>query len=91
MKQGGTADFVDSSLAEKISLPGHFLSTNFRARCATQSHSRKEFFMHINATPEQILPYAGKYRMYPLSAELLSDMRTPIEVLRALQSVSGHV
>ena len=47
--------------------------------------------MHIKDTPEQILPYAGKYRMYPLSAELLSDMRTPIEVLRALQSVSGHV
>ena len=47
--------------------------------------------MHITATMEQIRPYVGKYRTYPLSAEIFSDMRTPIEVLRALQSVSEHV
>ena len=47
--------------------------------------------MHITENMEQICPYVGKYRTYPLSAEILSDLRTPIEVLRALQSVSGHV
>ena len=47
--------------------------------------------MNITPNPDQIRPYAGKYRVYPLSAEILSDMRTPLEVLRALQNVSGHV
>lgn len=46
--------------------------------------------MKIATTLEQIRPYVGKYRIYPLSCEILSDMRTPIEVLRALQNVSGH-
>lgn len=47
--------------------------------------------MKITVTPEQIRPYVGSYRTFPVSGELLSDMRTPIEVLRALQKVSGHV
>lgn len=47
--------------------------------------------MNIPTSIDQIRPYAGRYRVYPLSAEILSDMRTPIEVLRALQYVSGHV
>lgn len=47
--------------------------------------------MKITAAPEQIRSYVGAYRTYPVSAEMMSDMRTPIEVLRALQKVSGHV
>ncbi len=47
--------------------------------------------MKISATPEQIRPYLGRYRSYPLSTEILSDMRTPIEVLRSLEQVSDHV
>ncbi len=47
--------------------------------------------MRITVTPKQIRPYVGEYRTYPVSAELLSDMRTPLEVMRALQKVSGHV
>lgn len=47
--------------------------------------------MKISATPQQIRPYLGRYRSYPLSTEILSDMRTPIEVLRSLEQVSDHV
>ena len=47
--------------------------------------------MKISPSPDVIRPYIGKYRTYPLSMEILSDMRTPIEVLRVLQNVSGHV
>ena len=47
--------------------------------------------MKIMPSLEQIRPFAGAYRVYPLCAEILSDMRTPLEVLRTLQNVSGHV
>ena len=47
--------------------------------------------MKICPSPDVIRPYIGKYRTYPLSAQILSDMRTPMEVLRVLQNVSGHV
>ena len=47
--------------------------------------------MNITASMEQIGGYAGRYSVYPLSAEILSDLRTPIEVLQALRNVSGHV
>ena len=47
--------------------------------------------MKIMPGLEQIRPFAGAYRVYPLCAEILSDMRTPLEVLRTLQNVSGHV
>ena len=47
--------------------------------------------MKISPSPDVIRPYIGKYRTYPLSAQILSDMRTPMEVLRVLQNVSGHV
>lgn len=33
---------------------------------------------------------AGEYRTLPVSTELLSDVRTPMEVLRALKYVSSH-
>lgn len=32
----------------------------------------------------------GTYRMIPVGREILSDIRTPLEVLRALQTVSDH-
>ena len=47
--------------------------------------------MKISPSPDVIRPYIGKYRTYPLSAQILSDMCTPMEVLRVLQNVSGHV
>ena len=47
--------------------------------------------MKISPSPDVIRPYIGKYRTYPLSAQILSDMRTPMEVLRVLKNVSGHV
>lgn len=48
--------------------------------------------MNLQASPEEIASYAEKgYRIYPLSCEILSDMRTPLEVLRILQNVSSHV
>ena len=33
---------------------------------------------------------SGDYRLIPVCREILSDIRTPIEVLRALQNVSDH-
>ena len=45
-------------------------------------------------TPDlnQIKEYAlsGEYKTVPVSMEILSDIKTPIEVLRILQNVSGH-
>ncbi len=32
----------------------------------------------------------GKYRCMPVSTQILSDVKTPIEVLRILKNVSGH-
>ena len=36
------------------------------------------------------LPADGGYRYVPVSMEILSDIKTPIEVLRILKNVSGH-
>ena len=33
---------------------------------------------------------SGNYGMIPVSREILADIRTPVEVLRALQNVSTH-
>ena len=48
--------------------------------------------MTINLTLEQAKQYrdSGKYRCIPLSTELYSDMRTPLQVLTVLQKVSSH-
>ena len=32
----------------------------------------------------------GTYKCVPVSMEILSDVKTPIEVLRILKNVSGH-
>ena len=46
----------------------------------------------IHPTLEEVKALAaeGSYRTVPVSAEILSDIRTPIEVLRILKNVSGH-
>ena len=36
------------------------------------------------------LKKTGEYKTVPISMEILSDIRTPIEVLRILKNVSGH-
>ena len=33
---------------------------------------------------------SGQYRLIPVSREIFSDIRTPVEVLRSLQNVSSH-
>ncbi len=37
------------------------------------------------------LAASGEYRTAPVAAEILADLRTPIEVLRILKSISSHV
>lgn len=46
--------------------------------------------MNLNLTLEQAKQYCGKYRCIPLSTEIHSDMRTPLQVLTVLQNVSSH-
>lgn len=38
----------------------------------------------------QSIADTGRYKTAPVTMEILSDIRTPIEVLRILQSISGH-
>lgn len=49
--------------------------------------------MKIQPTLEECkkLAASGAYGVIPVSTEIYSDMTTPIEVLRILQKVSGHV
>ncbi len=46
----------------------------------------------LKPTLEEIKAYAndGRYRAAPVSMEILSDIRTPIEVLRILKNISTH-
>ncbi len=48
---------------------------------------------NITITPslEELRSYQGEYKFCPVKAEILSDIRTPIEVLRILKGVSDHV
>ncbi len=39
---------------------------------------------------EELKQYVGKYDIVPVYKEILSDVRTPIAVLRALKNVSSH-
>lgn len=41
-------------------------------------------------TKEQAAQYAGEYKKIPVSMSMLSDLRTPVEVMRALKKVSRH-
>ena len=49
--------------------------------------------MLIRPSFEEAAAFAapGSFRVVPVSCEILSDSRTPLEVLRILQNVSGHV
>ena len=49
--------------------------------------------MKITPTLEECKNIAaeGSYGVIPISTELYADMTTPIEVLRILKKVSGHV
>ena len=49
--------------------------------------------MKITPTLEEckIIAAEGSYGVIPISTELYADMTTPIEVLRILKKVSGHV
>lgn len=48
--------------------------------------------MNIRPTAAEAATFAqsGQYRSLPVSTEILADVKTPIEVLRILQNVSGH-
>ena len=50
--------------------------------------------MKMKISPElgEVKEYAaaGKYRVLPVSCEILSDIRTPIEALRILKNISAH-
>ena len=48
--------------------------------------------MKIIPSKEEIKKYSesGKYDVFPLSAEILSDICTPIEAVRILKNVSIH-
>ena len=46
--------------------------------------------MQINLTLDEARKYCGDYRCIPLSTEIYSDMKTPVEVLTILQNVSSH-
>ena len=49
--------------------------------------------MNIVPSLEEVKRYAaeGKYNIFPVSLEILSDFITPIEVIRILKNVSTHV
>ena len=40
---------------------------------------------------EELYDYKDQYRYVPVKKEILSDIRTPIEVLRILKGKSEHV
>ena len=56
------------------------------------SNETKEALDMIRPGLEEIkaLAAAGEYKTVPVSTEILSDIKTPIEVLRILKNVSGH-
>lgn len=41
-------------------------------------------------TLEQAKEYRDRYQIVPISREIMSDIRTPIEVLRILKNYSRH-
>lgn len=48
--------------------------------------------MKIHTTLEEVKTYAqmGEYKIFPVSASILSDIRTPIQVLQILKNISTH-
>ena len=48
--------------------------------------------MQLKPSPEKLREIAatGNFKVIPVATEILSDIRTPIEVLRILKNVSAH-
>ena len=48
--------------------------------------------MNITPNLEEVkkISAEGDYKIFPLSCEILSDIRTPIEVLQILKNISAH-
>ena len=42
------------------------------------------------STYEEILSLAKGYKTIPVSCQILSDIKTPIQVLRSLKAISSH-
>ena len=64
-----------------------------------QKRSIKDFFVAQKEGPSMIRPNldqvkelaaGGSYGVVPISTEILSDIKTPIAVLRILKNISGH-
>ena len=66
-------------------IPGHACSLFLSAERRTCMQIRPSFEEAVSFTA------SGSFRVVPVSCEILSDSRTPLEVLRILQNVSGHV
>lgn len=94
---------VDSSLTEDYSagdffcdpdrdqfLPGGIDPASSIVRLVRQE---RRAFMLIRPSFEEAAAFAdsGAFRVVPVSCEILSDSCTPLELLRILQNVSGHV
>ena len=66
-----------------------FITNIFRDILMEVSWNKEEKQMYT-PTLEQVKAYADKYRTVPVSRVIYSDIRTPIEVMRILKSVSRH-
>ena len=91
VNQGGTADNVFySSLTDRSFCQGRFF--------APLAETPEEYFylevqtMQIVPTLEKVqeIASARRYRVLPVSCEILSDFTTPIEAMRILKQVSTH-
>ena len=47
--------------------------------------------MKLTPTIDELKEYSERYNYCPVKAEILSDIRTPIEALRILKAASSHV
>ena len=82
MNQGGTADKFIRPWQKVTSVRGFLL----------QIKNETGGLPMIRPTLDEVrkMTGEGKYKYVPLSTQMLSDVRTPIEVLRILKNVSGH-
>ena len=46
--------------------------------------------LNLTLDEVKVIKHTGKYKCVPLASEILSDIKTPIEVLKILKSVSSH-
>ncbi len=93
MNQGGTADKVFySSLTDILSVKDFLFFTPLTRKV-------KGVFIFIGGYSMKIMPCidkvkeiaaTGKYKVLPVSCEILSDICTPIEAIRILKNVSTH-